>query len=557
MSAKEQHDRHGDESVDRPQSVWMLPFIGLLSLIWFLVRVVPKPSRAAYPCQRVAAPLASGFVVWLLGLTGSFVAFRQWRELSRRSRTSLAYVCLATAVVVGLVTFMTVPERLALADPPVPNNPVGEAKGIHPGRVAWVHAPEATDWDGPGDGHWWEPEHTDQVVVDEMMSRALQALAGESTDAAAWDAIFRHYNQTHGHGDVGYTPGQKVAIKVNLVWCMDRVGGNVDPATYDMIDDLDYMNTSPQMMLALLRHLVYEAGVAPADISIGDPVCLFANQYFDPLHDEFPDVRYLETRGLFGRTAVVQSDVPFYWSCHPPPAHQDRVLVSFAEADYFINLANLKSHGYAGVTLCAKNYYGWLRRPDATGYYNLHLDLPHIVPATGSYRTLVDLMGHADSGGKAVLYLIDGLYAGSVAGPSPIQWDFPLFNGDWTSSLFASQDPVAIDSVAFDLLQEESLPDQYPEMAGADDYLVEAALADNPPSGTFYDPDHDLDVTRLPSLGVHEHWNNSTDRQYSRNLDPVNGEGIELVFIALPIFSDGFESGDTTQWATTVPVSNR
>jgi hypothetical protein len=61
---------------------------------------------------------------------------------------------------------------------------------------------------------------------------------------------------------------------------------------------------------------------------------------------------------------------------------------------------------------------------------------------------------------------------------------------------------------------------------GLDDYLKEAALADNPPSGTFYDPDGD--GTRLQSQGVHERWNNATDRQYSRNLG--TGDGIELVY---------------------------
>jgi hypothetical protein len=53
------------------------------------------------------------------------------------------------------------------------------------------------------------------------------------------------------------------------------------------------------------------------------------------------------------------------------------------------------------------------------------------------------------------------------------------------------------------------------------------ALADNPPSGTFYDADHATNTTRLASLGVHEHWNNLRDKQYSRNLG--KREGIELV----------------------------
>jgi hypothetical protein len=64
-------------------------------------------------------------------------------------------------------------------------------------------------------------------------------------------------------------------------------------------------------------------------------------------------------------------------------------------------------------------------------------------------------------------------------------------------------------------------------MSGADDYLHEAALADDPPSGTFYDPDHAANTTRLASLGVHEHWNDPQEKQYSRNLG--KGQGIELV----------------------------
>jgi hypothetical protein len=41
---------------------WFLPLIGLFCLAWFVVRVIPKPSKATYPCQRTAAPLAAGFV---------------------------------------------------------------------------------------------------------------------------------------------------------------------------------------------------------------------------------------------------------------------------------------------------------------------------------------------------------------------------------------------------------------------------------------------------------------------------------------------------------------
>jgi hypothetical protein len=108
----------------------------------------------------------------------------------------------------------------------------------------------------------------------------------------------------------------------------------------------------------------------------------------------------------------------------------------------------------------------------------------------------------------------------------------PPFNGRWPSSLFASQDPVAIDSVCYDFLLTEwpAVVNNGGEatnalQGGAEDYLHEAALANNPPSGTFYDPGKT--GTRLPSLGVHEHWNNATNKQYSGNLG--TGPGIELV----------------------------
>jgi hypothetical protein len=206
---------------------------------------------------------------------------------------------------------------------------------------------------------------------------------------------------------------------------------------------------------------------------------------------------------------------------------QDYVPVHYAEANYLINMANMKAHTGAGVTLCAKNHFGSLiRRPPDKGYYDMHTSLPMMVHRTGQYRDLVDLMGHAGIGGKTLLCLVDGLYPGvHPTEHAPRKFSTAPFNGHWASSLLASQDPVAIDSVALDFLRAEW--NDYPHMSGADDYLHEAALADRPPSGTFYDPDHTSGTTRLESLGVHEHWNNPKDKKYSRNLGKT--QGIELV----------------------------
>jgi hypothetical protein len=374
-----------------------------------------------------------------------------------------------------------------------------------------------------------------------MMLEAISTLTGEPNICTAWDSIFRYFNQQHGKGNVGYLPGEKIMIKVNFVY-MIAVWGDT---SYDFVsrnsngNDANLPLCSPQIIRALLDQLVNTVGVAQSDITIGDPICLWCNEFYDMIHPVFPDVHYLDYLGDYGRTKAVKSTVKFYWSTSKATGKkQDYVMQSYVDAEYLINLASLKGHyNQAGITACGKNHYGSLRCPDdsiATGYYSMHSDTPYSVPASGSYRNMVDLMGHSQVGGKTLLCLLDCLYSGKHAqyydaplNQLPRKWQSPPFNNDWPSSIFASQDPVAIDSVGFDFLLREWPEAAGPAHAGTDDYLHEAALADNPPSGTVYDPEDD--GTRLSSLGVHEHWNDANNKQYSRNLNPINGTGIQLV----------------------------
>jgi hypothetical protein len=430
---------------------------------------------------------------------------------------------LAALAMLALVAWSSPPGGEVQAQEPARHGPTGEAKGIHPGRVVWVYDPQVTDWEGPGKGHWWEANHTKQERVNQMMSQALRQVAGENHDKAAWDKVFRYHNQARGRGERGYKPGEKLAIKVNWVGLIFGQR-SVNPDTYNLDTWRDYMNTSPQMIVALLRQLVEQAGVKQSDISVGDTLANLPNEYYQILHGAFPEVNYLDHDGKFGRTRMVESKAPLYWSSRPQGRAQDYAPAYFAEADYLINFANLKAHRAAGVTLCAKNHYGSLvRGPVHSSYFDIHPSA--FSDQRGIYRALVDLMGHAHFGGKTVLYLLDGLYSGThPTDHAPLRWKSAPFNGGWTCSLLASQDPVAIDSVGLDFLQAEY--DQHPRKPGAEDYLHEAALASNPPSGTFYDPDHPTNTRRLPSLGVHEHWNNPRQKQYSRNLGKP--AGIEL-----------------------------
>jgi len=379
------------------------------------------------------------------------------------------------------------------------------------------------------------------------VSRAIRSYGGIDDDWAAWEGIFRHFNRNHGKGDVGYGPGEKVAVKLNLVACFAQPGSNRVDENYDKTDSWkDNIDNAPQLVHGLLQQLVNIVGVEQSNIWIGDPTGLFPNYIYDRVHPDFPDVHYWDNRGTHGRTRAEFSTKRFYWSKSGlGTTRQDYVPVAYAQAEYLINFAVLKSHDAGGITVCGKNHYGsllrlppgdyrdaagvWHGAPSNPAYYSYHDDLPSTINALGYYRNRVDFMAHQDIGGKTILYLIDGIVAGKNWNGDPEPWTLPPFDdgNGWPCSLFASMDPVAIDSVALDFLLQ-----QWPEhagMVGTADYIREAALASNPPSGTFYDPNHPGNVVRSSSLGVHEHWNNPTDKQYSRDLDPDGGAGIELL----------------------------
>lgn len=508
---------------------WTFPLVGAVAFLWFLIRVIPKPSRAAYPCQRAAFPLASGFVVWLTGLVLAGLAYGRAKRLAAQGRYLAAGGFAAVAVVFAIVDWAnSIPSARAEFVPTDPaNSPIGVGKGIHPGRVAWIRDQNATKWDGVT-GHWWDDQNVDQRAVDEMLSHVLWALTGQQDDAAAWNALFRHFNRTHGAGDVGYQPGEKIAIKINL-----------NEEGYGPAYGGNGRMPSPQVIRSLLAQLFDKAHVAGANITIYDASRAIADPLYNRIHGEpdpnFQNVRFVANTTGNGRIGAVHDlAVPVHFASpnvSPPNNATAYLPTCVTEAKYLIDLALFSGHSMFGVTACGKNWFGsvgW--RTNANyGSWNggwtpspLHNFGMRNNPM-GTYNPIVDLVGHPQLGGKTLLFLVDGLY-GSDNAITPVL-RFRSFDNNWTASVFASQDPVAIDSVVVDFLRNEPLLTNFCTGQGVDNYLHEAAQADNPSSRSFYDPAST--GSRLASLGVHEHWNNARDKQYSRNLG--RSEGIELV----------------------------
>jgi len=555
-----QHKIESGQDAGGIGTVWQrLVFLlfGVGSTLWFLVRVIPKPSRAAYPCMRAAAPIASGFVVYLIGLGASVTAFRKARLQLRQARYGLALLLGSAALFFLLFTIVAdeapsqagevaefpLPAQASLTDQ-TPNRPVGLARGIFPGRVVWVHDPAATNENAKpalyGSG-WFLSKNNSQYVIDNMFSAALRSLTGDGSDREAWESVFRFYNRKRGLGDRGYQSGEKILIKTNAT---SSWGGNYSTSDLSAMFNANYgiSETSPQLVLSVLRHLVRTVGVAQKDIYVGDPMKHIYKHCYELWYAEFPQVNYLDhdygaEKGRLkvvpaSSASLVYSDRGRIISTGP-----DRIYKIFDEASYMINIPTLKGHKHAGVTMFAKNHFGYHTRSNAN---HLHKGLVATEQGGvvnrggyGLYRVQVDLMSHKVLGGKNLFYLMDALWSSDYEIGPPVKFRMPPFNDDWTSSLFLSLDPVAIESVGYDFLFTEMEPNSghtysFPRMTGADDYLHQAASSDNWPSGLSYDPEND--GTPIASLGVHEHWNNSVDKQYSRNLG--TGEGIELVRIA-------------------------
>ena len=532
----------------------LFPVSGILAIVWLLMRVIPKPSRAAYPCMRVAYPIASTFILYLLGLATSAFALDRTKKYWRISRYWTAAALIVVALVTGFLAFQA-------DQPPVfanssyldtANVPIGIARGIFPGRVVWDRNPDATNENcgnrSFGDAYYL-PRNTNMAVVNGMVRASLLNLTGASTVRDAWDALFVYFNTKKGKGATGYRTGEKIFIKTN------GIGSTVVDSSNHAITDLtSYIEsrTSPQPVLALLRGLINDYGIPQENISVGDPQRDVQNEYWDIWHTEFPNVKYICNKGGQGRTLAVKGTRPYVFFSDKgkvlrsgswndmsvgSPVYQDTLYKVIEDADYMIYVGALKVHERAGMTVIGKLNFGSHIRQNAM---HMHMGLVNPDGFTpggnknsrfgyGQYRVLVDLLGHNKLGGNTVLFVVDGLWGGRGANLEPVKFKMAPFNNNWPSSIFMSQDPIALESVCYDILKAEFTSDKhaetYPQMVGVDDHLHQAADSTNWPPGVRYDPEND--GMPIGSLGVHEHWNNATAMEYSRNLG--TGTGIELV----------------------------
>ena len=262
-----------------------------------------------------------------------------------------------------------------------------------------------------------------------MLRQGLQSLTGAATVPEAWRVLLP-----------AYQPGQRIAVKVNLV--------NADcNDTDNLIDALI------EPINALIGTLI-EAGMREEDVWVYDASRPMPSRFYE--RRQHTQARFIDGNGCADARATfkLQSQslrVQFSW----PGAHVERWLTDVLnQATYVINLPIAKRHVQAPVSLGFKNHFGSLN--DLGGPIE---DNPHsyIDPTTAYYnpvyQPVVDIYANSNIAGKTVLTIGDALFGAPSVHAQPIPWQ--TFGQQAPNSLLFSRDPVAIDCVLCDLLRAE------------------------------------------------------------------------------------------------------
>jgi hypothetical protein len=325
----------------------------------------------------------------------------------------------------------------------------------------------------------------------------------------------------------------------------------------------NFIDSSPQMVLAMVRQLVNQAHVRQQDIVVYDVRRYMMPYTLTKVWSEFKDVRFLQTgpakedqpkHPLYGDYSRLEAPVWVEGVTYSNGKYNEARLIpkQIYDATYLVNMALLKAHSYpyndldggdngqTAITMTGKNHFGSIKgTPELHAAINTDQE-----GVKNAYSPVVDLAASPNLGAKTILFVLDGLYCGRKWQSYPQHFpNFPFNNRatpyespEWPSSVLASMDGVAIDSVGLDLLfaQTRNNDDELgrPRIlirANADDYLFEMAQPGNSPSGTVYKQGGKV----VTSLGTHERWENDSTMRYSRSIDPANGKGIELVYLPM------------------------
>lgn len=201
-------------------------------------------------------------------------------------------------------------------------------------RVVRVFDPKVTDWDEKTPDYY---KHIDQSRLEMMLDHGVAELCGVNP-GDAWRTLF----------PVVVAPSEdRIFIKPNF-----------NPQRKES-DDPYRLNSSGQMICALISKLAEHCGFFPANITVCDPSRYFVAPVLAYCTERFPEVSYLHMTEV---SYTDPKDIAFRFPreiFNEPPA-QDRatkVPTLLTECHHFVNLHMMKRHT-GRVTGAMKNLFG-------------------------------------------------------------------------------------------------------------------------------------------------------------------------------------------------------
>jgi len=335
-------------------------------------------------------------------------------------------------------------------------------------RVVSVHDSDATNWDYATGYHW---QYIDQSVVNDMVKSGIMALTGATNVLNAWKSL------------IPYQAGEAVVIKVNFNNIYDCNSG----------DDND-IDAYPETVNAVIDGLT-SIGVPANNIWITDPSRGIPNRFINKINN--PNIVYYTTKHWYNRNSITDY-VPTNSSHASPTTHPPGDLVRpaqiFVDAAHLINIPLLKGHGAGHMTLGMKNHYGSVTFSGSnqdSERNRMHKYLEPGMNPDPAKSILADICNNPHIRDKTRLIIGDGLYGHPITNwQSVARWK--IFDNDDPNILFFGIDPIAVDSVMCDFINEEQ------KMLGYGP-VIHSSLHHGAAIG----------------LGVHDHWDSFENKQYS------------------------------------------
>ena len=89
---------HFFHKLKNAKGIWF-HIAGIIALFWFLIRVIPKPTRSQYPCQQLVIPIAFGYIAFWSAIF--YTAFHLIK-ISKRKITTVFPILISFFILVAV-----------------------------------------------------------------------------------------------------------------------------------------------------------------------------------------------------------------------------------------------------------------------------------------------------------------------------------------------------------------------------------------------------------------------------------------------------------------------